>query len=176
MCIFAFRFELHIALPKCRTQVLPMPPPCPGSGVAIIPSLSELGTPCGILPGHPQGTPGIQLLKFPFLYKIGSRLPNYHFPQAVSVQQMKASVCMGMNRRFLSQLSGCSCGFSPVDSTGSFAPCYCCMAFLLAQGLFLARDYHNYFSAGLSLPLNRESYYCKNFAETKKIYWTNGKL
>lgn len=113
MCIFAFHFELHIALPKCHTQVLPVPPLCQGLGIAITPSLSELGTPCGILPGDPQRTPGIQLLKFPFLYKICSKLPNYHFPQAVNVQQMKASVCMGMNRRFLSQLNGCPCDFSP---------------------------------------------------------------
>lgn len=126
--------------------------------------------------GDPHRTPGIQLLQFPFLYKIGSKLPNYHFPLVLSVQQMKASVCVRMNRRFLSELSGCFCDFSPVDSTGCFAPCYCCMTFPLAQCLFLARDYHKYFSAGLSLPLNRESYYCKNFAETKKIYWTNGKL
>lgn len=82
----------------------------------------------------------------------------------------------GSELGILSKLSGCFCDFSPVDSTGCFAPCYCCMTFLLAQCLFLARDYHKYFSAGLSLPLNRESYYCKNFAETKKINWTNGKL
>jgi len=50
------------------------------------------------------------------------------------------------------------------------------MTFHLAQGLFLAGGYQKYFSVGLSLLLNKESYYGKNFAETKKIHWTNGKL
>lgn len=51
------------AIPRCSQCH-----PCVrGLGAAIIP-ISELGPPA--LSGDPHRTPGIQLLKFPFLYKI----------------------------------------------------------------------------------------------------------
>lgn len=94
----------------------------------------------------------------------------------LGTQQMNADVAAEADSGVLSKLLRYLCYFLTVDSTDRCAPCHCCMTFRLAQGLFLARDYQKYFSVGLSLLLNKESYYCKNFAGTKKIYWTNGKL
>lgn len=133
--------------------------------------------------GDPQHSLGILkvCLGFSFLNsffstKLVAGCQITHFPPILGIQQMKANVSVEIDSRFLSKLIRYLYYFFTVDSTGCFAPCHCCMTFHLAQGLFLARDYQKYFSVGLSLLLNKESYYCKNFAETKKIYWTNGKL
>lgn len=119
---------------------------------------------------------GFSFLNSFFSTKLVASCQITHFPPVLGIQQMKANVSVEIDSRFLSKLIRYLYYFFTVDSTGSFAPCHCCMTFHLAQGLFLARDYQKYFSVGLSLLLNKESYYCKNFAETKKIYWTNGKL
>lgn len=119
MCAY-FHFPLNYVFPfLSATPRFSQCHPCVrGLGAAITPELSELGAPA-LLGIH--RTPGIQLLQFPFLYKISTKLPNHPFPLAVGVQQMRASVGVGMKRRFLSRLSGCFCGCSPVDSTGCFS-------------------------------------------------------
>lgn len=100
------------------------------------------GSPC--TPGDPHNTwdPAAAI---PLSLQNQYQAPKSPLPTSCRCSADEGQCWCGNEEEIFEQAEWVFLWLQPSGQHSLFFPCYCCMTFLWAQGLFLARDYHKYF-------------------------------